>query len=160
MATAANQTIATALNKIGLICAKLAIQKPVGLKMARVYERPLPIKHSIDETPATILTWTMPNYRLGISVGFEAYVVNMRILHVGVDEDLNAAAAIMNSFHEQVLTTFSEYLNLSQSVASFEIRMGAEGMGVVDYNNKAFIALDYFLDVQLLNDRAFAALTL
>ncbi len=160
MPTEATQKIATALKNIGLIAAKLAISDPVGLKMNRVYERPLPIKNTIDRTPATILTWTMPNYRLGVNLGVEGYVVNMRILHKGADDDLDAAAAIMNSFHEQVLTTFSDYLDLSQSVASYEIRMGPEGMGVVDYGNLAYVALDYFLDIQLLNNRAFAALTL
>ena len=154
--TTAGQTLADVLDNVVLIQKSIEITEPRGRKILDAVPYPLDMSKALPVTPMFLNFWTFDVEGRQIALGIETYTINMQLFHyLG---SLTEVARELTAFHEQVLTKFGAYVTLNGAAANATLRGGQPTLGSQTRAGRTYLVLDYLLDVQLYNTRAYTAL--
>jgi hypothetical protein len=148
-------TIRAALDKLVTLEKSLSITSPMALSVKDAYKYIPPQTHTLIELPVWMNTWRLNEMSwLPGNQRMSSYSVNMRLAAISATVEQDRGADIATSFWEALIKALRNDVKLGGTIDQHKLRSEGPTLVVLEFAGKAYIGLDVWLDIDVIETNA------
>lgn len=146
--------IRAVLDKLIVLQKGLVITGPVTEHIKRAYKYPPNRSIALPDTPCWMNTWTLTAYHRYPGSLHRFYTISNQLFIN--DADLDRAADIASAFHEAYTDALDQDITLGGVIERQDVRGGDPTLVLLEWAGIAYIGLQIFLDIELIEAKTFS----